>query len=65
MTGPSRARDVAVQTQGRGYNASGNNCLDHVWDSLDAYGVEGLPWKQTHPSPNDWVAAFNGEFYNI
>ena len=25
----------------------------------------GVPWDQTHPSPNDWFAAFNGEVHNL
>jgi hypothetical protein len=48
-----------------GYTALGNNCLDHVWKVLAAYGVKDLPWAQTHPSPNDWFGVFNGEYHNL
>lgn len=62
--GPN-ARLAAEATAASGYRALGNNCLDHVWRIADAYGVAGLPWLQTHPSPADWYAVFNGEAVNL
>lgn len=59
------ARAAADALKTVGYIAIGSNCLDHVWRVLDAYGVKGLPWLQTHPSPNDWFALYNGEFHNL
>ena len=55
---------VAV-VEASGYTAAGNNCLDHCCAVLKAYGQPDLPWPSTHPSPNDWFAAYNGEFHNI
>lgn len=62
---PSAAKEVADDSRDRGYTGLGNNCLDHVWDILNAYGVADLPWTKTHPSPNDWFSVFNGEYRNI
>jgi hypothetical protein len=59
------ARGVALQNALAGYTGLGNNCLDHVWRVLSAYGDPGLPFMQNHPSPNDWFAVFNGEWINI
>ena len=56
---------MARDTSMRGYDGLGNNCLDHAFAVLEAYGVKDLPWKQTHPSPNDWFAQFNGEYKNL
>ena len=62
---PSNAEKTARYKAGCGYGFITDNCLDHVWDILSAYGIEGLPWRQNYPSPNDWVAQFNGEFHNL
>lgn len=62
---PSSAQVKANETQNAGYSAIGGNCLDHAWWILHAYGVNDLPWTQTHPSPNDWFAVFNGEYHNL
>lgn len=62
---PEAARTVGEETRHRGYQAVGGNCLDHAWDVLKAYSVKDLPWAQTHPSPNDWFAVFNGEYHNL
>lgn len=59
------ALSIARDTAGRGYNWFNNNCLNHVWDILKAYGVDDLPLTQFHPSPNDWFAQFNGEYHNL
>lgn len=48
-----------------GYHWFNNNCLNHVTDILRSYGVDDLPWTQTHPSPNDWFGNFNGEYHNL
>ncbi len=32
----------------------GNNCADHTYDVLSAYGVTGLPLLQFVPKPNEW-----------
>ena len=62
---PEAAIATARDTSMRGYDGIGNNCLDHAFAILEAYGVNDLPWKQTHPSPNDWFAQFNGEYHNL
>lgn len=62
---PAKARATADALRDRGYAALRNNCLDHVHRVLRAYGDPGLPWPSTHPSPNDWFAAFNGEYRNL
>lgn len=59
------AQATAEATGQAGYIALSNNCLDHVWRVLKAYGVDGLPFAQFHPAPNAWFAAFNGEFHNL
>jgi hypothetical protein len=62
---PEAAKSAAIASKGWGYKGLGNNCLDHVWRILDAYGDVGLPLAQTHPAPNDWFAVYNGEHYNL
>jgi hypothetical protein len=62
---PAEATAAALVSRGRGYTALGNNCLDHVWGVLSAYGVKDLPWLQSHPSPSDWFAVYNGEYHNL
>lgn len=62
---PTRADAFARTIAGRGYDAIGNNCLDHACAVLGAYGQPDLPWALTHPSPNDWFGVYNGEFHNM
>ncbi len=62
---PDNALAKARQLSANGYGALGNNCLDHTFRVLEAYGVKDLPWLQTHPSPNDWFAQFNGDYHDI
>lgn len=62
---PQSARVTADAAKSWGYTALGNNCLDHVWHILAAYGEDGLPLAQTHPAPNDWFAVYNGEYHNL
>lgn len=62
---PGVARAMADHQKAEGYTALKNNCLDHAYEVLQAYGVDDLPWLQTHPAPNDWFAAFNGEYRNL
>jgi hypothetical protein len=59
------ARATANATKLAGYFFIRNNCLDHAYHVLYAYGVQGLPWRQNHPSPNDWFALYNGEYRNL
>lgn len=59
------ARQEAERQQGAGYAGLRNNCLDHSYQVLEAYGLKDLPWLQTHPAPSDWFAQFNGEYRNI
>ena len=45
----------------RGYTLFGNNCLNHTYEVLEAYGVDKsrvMPWLQTRPAPNSWFRAF-------
>lgn len=56
---------IAKETKGRGYAGLTNNCLDHLWDVLAAYGVKDLPLAQLYPYPNQWFAMFNGEYHNL
>ena len=48
-----------------GYAAIGNNCLDHTFRVLEAYGVKDLPWPLSHGSPNEWFALFNGAYVDL
>lgn len=62
---PDNALAMARQQSLGGYEGIGNNCLDHVWRTLNAYGVKDLPLAQFHPAPNDWFAQFNGAYMDI
>jgi hypothetical protein len=62
---PQKAQEVGDSCKSCGYEGLGNNCLDHVWRVLHAYNQPGLPWAQTHPTPNHWFSAYNGELHNI
>lgn len=61
----AEARTVGETAANRGYAGLFNNCLDHVHKVLTEYGEPGMPWPQTHPAPNDWFAAYNGEYHNL
>lgn len=65
VANPHQAMHMARQQAAGGYVAIGNNCLDHTLRILQAYGVKDLPWAQTHPSPNDWFAQFNGAYLDL
>lgn len=56
---PDVAYKAALLTKTWGYAAVGNNCLDHTYAVLYAYGVKNLPLKQLHPAPNDWFDDWN------
>lgn len=62
---PDNAFAEARKQAGGGYTVIGNNCLDHTFRVLKAYGVQDLPWPLTHPSPNDWFAMFNGQYFDL
>ena len=62
---PKKARDIADATRTAGYTIFTNNCMDHVYAVLEAYGIKGLPWKQNHPAPNEWFVYFIGEYRNL
>jgi len=62
---PEEARQVADASATWGYTGLTNNCLDHLWRILDAYGEPWLPFAQTHPIPNDWFAQYIGEYRNL
>jgi hypothetical protein len=62
---PERAAALGRDTANWGYTAMGNNCADHVWKVLEAYGEVGLPLLQTHPSPNEWFALVVGEYVEL
>lgn len=62
---PERGAAVGRDTASWGYTAAGNNCADHVWRVMDAYGEVGLPLLQTHPSPNEWFALLNGVYVDL
>lgn len=62
---PNAAEGVVMKIPGWGYRAIGSNCLDHAYAVLEAYGEQGMPWMQTHPSPNDWFGVLNGEYRNL
>lgn len=59
---PGAAEAFARTTPQLGYSALGNNCLDHTHRTLTLYGEQGLPWTQSHPSPNEWFALLIGEY---
>ena len=62
---PKGAELTAIETGTRGYIGTWNNCLDHTWDILAAYGVRDLALAQMYPTPNQWFAMVNGEYRNI
>jgi len=62
---PEAARRLAEESQQWGYTGLTNNCLDHLWRILEAYGEPWLPFAQTHPIPNDWFAQYLGEYRNL
>lgn len=57
---PDNGYKTALLTKTWGYAALGNNCLDHTYAVLYAYGVKNLPLKQLHPAPNDWFDDWKG-----
>jgi len=59
------ARKVGEMAANWGYAGLFNNCLDHVHKVLTTYGEPGMPWLQTHAAPNNWFAAYNGEYHNL
>ncbi|UXY32399.1 hypothetical protein [Streptomyces sp. HUAS TT20] len=59
------AEAKAKETGSSGYSAWANNCLDHTYRILEAYGDDGLPWPLTHPAPNDWFAVFNAAYEDL
>ncbi len=62
---PAAALAKIDEVESSGYLAIGNNCLDHAYRVLKAYGQPDLPWRVNHPSPNDWFALYNGELHNL
>lgn len=52
--GKRRADEVMM----KGFQGISNNCLDHTYQVLEAYGVKNMPWRQTNPTPNGWFKAF-------
>jgi hypothetical protein len=62
---PAAARAAADATRLAGYFFIRGNCLDHAWQVIYGYGMKGLPWRENHPSPNDWFALYNGEYQNL
>jgi hypothetical protein len=62
---PDKGRAKGLETRGLGYRAISSNCADHTWWVLEAYGIVGMPWLNTHPAPADWFAALNGELHNL
>ncbi len=55
-----RAYEIAATRHQVGYRVvglPGNNCADHSYDILAAYGVTGLPFLQALPGPNAWFQA--------
>lgn len=59
------ARKIGETAPNWGYFGLFNNCLDHVYKVLAAYGDQGMPWLQNHGAPNDWFALYNGEYHNL
>lgn len=59
------AHKVADGTKSFGYSLMANNCLNHVWYVLNAYGVKDLPLLGLNSYPNQWFALFNGEYHNL
>lgn len=59
------AEAYARTTPQLGYSALGNNCLDHAHRVLSLFGEQGLPWPQTHPSPNEWFSLLIGEYRSL
>lgn len=42
------------------YFLGGNNCMDHTYKVLNAYGMRNMPWTQTNWAPRKWFADFPG-----
>jgi hypothetical protein len=62
---PESAAAIGRKAAGWGYTGLFNNCLDHAYAVIDAYGLPGMPWKQTNPVPSNWFAMFVGEYQNL
>ncbi len=63
------ASQHGLNNKNLGWKFPGNTCLDHATDVLATYGVpwqrlggqppDGMPWKQTHWAPIDWLNNWN------
>ncbi len=55
------AEGKTIELRNVGYGLYQNNCLDHVYAVLEAYGAQKddvMQWKQTHAAPTSWFRAF-------
>lgn len=55
------AEAAAEYCRTAGFGGVNRNCLDQGYYVLESYGVDKekvMPWKQTHPAPNEWFKAF-------
>ena len=62
---PAAARVIGEKAPTFGYTGLFNNCLDHTFKVLGAYGDLGMPWPQTNPVPSHWFGAYLGEYRNL
>jgi hypothetical protein len=71
----AEAEGTARSMAERGWNLYRNNCLDHTGMVLEAYGVrwtdwtgephDGMPWKETNPTPVGWLNAWAVPAHNL
>ena len=53
---PEVARLKADATRGMGYGLLGNNCMDHAFKVLEAYGTKNIPWPVAAVICNVWFS---------
>lgn len=49
-----KAKLRAEECMLKGFQGISNNCLDQAYYVLEGLGLQGMPWKQTNPTPNGW-----------
>ena len=61
-----KAKSATEIIKGKGYDVTGNNCFDHTYDVITAYGIHWtkLPLKQVFPVPNEWFRRFYADNSN-
>lgn len=59
------AYNTGKQIEQMGYTGVTNNCLDHAYAVIKAYGATELPTPFRHPLPKDWYNLLPGPSINL